>query len=63
MGALPKRKISRGRRGNRRSHWKVKVPPWVTCPRCDAPVRAYHVCLACGTYRGVEVIEIEEEKT
>lgn len=61
MGALPKRKISRARRGNRRSHWKAQVPQLVTCPQCGTPVRPHHVCLACGTYRGIEVIEIKEE--
>jgi len=33
----------------------------VTCPQCGAPVRPHHVCLSCGTYRGIQVIEIEEE--
>ncbi|MBL7063256.1 MAG: 50S ribosomal protein L32 [Anaerolineae bacterium] len=61
MGALPKRKISRARGGNRRSQWRLKVPRLVTCPQCGAPVRPHHVCLTCGTYRGVQVVEIEEE--
>ena len=61
MGALPKRKISKGRRGNRHSHWKLKTRQMVTCPQCGELVRPHHVCLACGTYRGVQVIEIEEE--
>ena len=61
MGALPKRKISKGRRGSRRSHWKLRVRQLVTCPQCGAPVRPHHVCLECGTYRGAQVIEIEEE--
>jgi len=61
MGALPKRKISRGRRGNRRAHWKLGTSQLATCPQCGAPVRPHHVCLSCGTYRGTPVIEIEEE--
>ncbi len=61
MGAVPKRKISRRRARNRHSHWKAKPTHLVTCPQCGAPVRPHHVCLNCGTYRGVEVIEIEEE--
>ncbi len=61
MGAVPKRKISRRRARNRHSHWKAKLTQLVTCPQCSAPVRPHHVCLNCGTYRGVEVIEIEEE--
>lgn len=61
MGALPKRKISKSHRGHRRGHWKLRAPRLVTCPQCGAPMRPHHVCLACGTYRGVQVIEIEEE--
>jgi large subunit ribosomal protein L32 len=61
MGALPKRKISRARRGNRRSHWKARGVQLVNCPQCGAPMRPHHVCPSCGTYRGVQVIEIEEE--
>jgi large subunit ribosomal protein L32 len=61
MGALPKRKISRARGGNRRSQWKLKATRLVTCPQCGAPVRPHHICLTCGTYRGVQVVEIEEE--
>ena len=61
MGALPKRKISNSRRKNRRSHWKLQAPRLVTCPQCGEPVRPHHVCLSCGTYRGIQVLEIEEE--
>ncbi|MFQ6102593.1 MAG: 50S ribosomal protein L32 [Anaerolineae bacterium] len=61
MGALPKRRISKARRGNRRAHWVLKAPRLVTCPQCGAPVRPHHVCLSCGTYRGTQVVEIEEE--
>ena len=61
MGAVPKRRISSRRRRNRRSHWKLTAPQLVTCPQCGAPVRPHHVCLACGTYRGTQVIETEEE--
>jgi len=61
MPAVPKRKISKTRGRNRRSHWKAKAARLVTCLQCGAPVRPHHVCLSCGTYRGIEVIEIEEE--
>ena len=61
MGAVPKRKISKSRRGNRRSHWRLKSTQLVACPQCGAPARPHHVCLSCGTYRGTQVIEIEQE--
>ncbi|MDY7078122.1 MAG: 50S ribosomal protein L32 [Chloroflexota bacterium] len=61
MGAVPKRKISKARGRNRRSHWKLKPSQLVACPQCGEPVRPHHVCLSCGTYRGFQVIEIEEQ--
>ena len=61
MPAVPKRKISKGRGRHRHSQWKLKVRRLVTCSQCGAPMRPHHVCLSCGTYRGVQVIEIEEE--
>jgi large subunit ribosomal protein L32 len=61
MPAVPKRKTAKARGAHRHSQWKLKVRRPVTCPKCGAPVRPHHVCLSCGTYRGVQVIEIEEE--
>lgn len=61
MPPLPKRKISKSRGKNRRSHWKLQAMQLGTCPQCDAPVRPHHACPACGTYRGRQVIEIKEE--
>lgn len=62
MGALPKRKVSKGRRNRRRSHHALPYPHLVSCPRCKAPTLPHRVCPACGTYRGVEAIEIKEKK-
>jgi large subunit ribosomal protein L32 len=33
----------------------------VTCPQCGAPTLPHHVCMSCGTYRGVQIIELEED--
>ena len=60
MPAVPKRKISKTRGANRRSHWALKAMHLVRCQKCGAPRRPHQVCNNCGTYRGVEVIEIEE---
>jgi len=60
MGAVPKRKISKRRAGGRRSHLALSNPVLVTCPQCGAPTRPHHVCTSCGTYRGVQVVELEE---
>jgi large subunit ribosomal protein L32 len=58
MGAVPKRKVSRHRRGNRRQHLALTAPTMVTCPRCGSQMRAHYVCKNCGTYKGRQVIEL-----
>ncbi|MGD2165926.1 MAG: 50S ribosomal protein L32 [Anaerolineae bacterium] len=50
---------SRGRK--RSSQWKIKPHHLTTCEWCGEPKRPHHVCMNCGTYRGEQVLEIEEE--
>lgn len=60
---LPKRRFSRARRDKRRTQQHVPgIPTLTTCPQCQAPVRAHHVCPACGTYRGRQLLTIKTEK-
>jgi len=58
MGALPKRKLSSRRRGNRRSQWNAVVLQLVSCQRCRAPHPSHHACPRCGYYKGRTAIEI-----
>jgi large subunit ribosomal protein L32 len=60
MGALPKRKVSRHRRGNRRQHLALTAPTLVKCPRCGSEMRAHFACKTCGTYKGRQVIEMPQ---
>ncbi|HIC96029.1 TPA: 50S ribosomal protein L32 [Candidatus Bipolaricaulota bacterium] len=62
MGALPKKKISKGRRDRRRSHHAARFPNLVPCPSCHTLRLPHRVCPKCGNYRGVRVLEIEEEE-
>ncbi len=62
MGALPKRKVSRHRRGNRRSHHALKPQQMILCPQCGDLALPHMVCPSCGTYKGEQIIEVEEEK-
>jgi large subunit ribosomal protein L32 len=58
MGAVPKSKISNRRRKNKRSHHALKLRQLVICPQCGEKKLPHRVCLACGTYRGVQVVEV-----
>jgi large subunit ribosomal protein L32 len=62
MGALPKQRISRARQGNRRAHDQLPVPHIMECPNCHNLHRAHFVCPHCGTYKGMQVVELKEEK-
>lgn len=58
---VPKRKTSRSRRGNRRSHDGVKVPKPVLCPNCGEARLPHHICPVCGHYDGEEIVKPKEE--
>ncbi len=61
MGPLPKRKHSRSRRDRRRAHDALSLRHLVRCEKCNEYKPAHQVCPHCGTYRGKQVIEIEED--
>lgn len=54
--AHPSDKISRSKRGMRRSHDFLVKPPMATCQNCGAVVRPHRVCGECGYYKGKEVV-------
>lgn len=55
--AVPKRKVSKSRRGMRRSHDALKMKGVSTCPRCKSAKLPHRVCPHCGHYKTVEVIK------
>jgi large subunit ribosomal protein L32 len=57
MGALPKRKLSKGKRGRRRQHDRAVPATLVPCGNCGELKRAHAVCTSCGYYGDREVIE------
>ncbi len=61
MGPLPKRKVSRSRRNRRRAHDSLSLRHLVRCDNCNEYKPAHLVCPNCGTYKGHQVIEVEEE--
>lgn len=60
MGPLPKRKPSRRRRNNRRSHDALTLVHLVKCDNCGAYKPSHKVCPECGEYNGHVVFEIED---
>jgi len=59
--AVPKRRTSKRKRDQRRAHDAVGVPPRSNCPQCGEPKRPHRVCANCGTYRGRELVQTDEE--
>ncbi len=60
--AVPKRRTSTAKRDKRRAHDAVGVPPRSTCPQCGEPKLPHRVCASCGTYRGRELVKIDDEE-
>jgi len=58
--AVPKSKIPKSRRGQRRSHDALSASAYEECPSCGELKRPHHLCAACGTYNGREVVDAEE---
>ena len=58
--AVPKKKISKSRRDQRRSHDALALAPFVECSNCGEFKRPHHVCSSCGHYREREVVEASE---
>lgn len=59
MGALPKKKISKSRRGMRRSHDRLKPPALAECPQCHQLKIVHRTCPHCGTYNGRQILEVK----
>ena len=55
--AVPKKKVSKSRRNQRRSHHRLQAASYVECKNCGELKRPHHVCAACGQYKGREITE------
>ena len=59
--AVPKRKTSRMKRGNRRSHDALAAPTYVEYKESGGLRRPHHIDLKSGRYRGRQVLDVKEE--
>ena len=56
---VPKKKTSKTKRGQRRSHHFLTAPSFSECPECHEVKRPHHVCPYCGYYKEKEIMEVE----
>jgi large subunit ribosomal protein L32 len=59
--AVPKRKVSRMKRGNRRSADALVAPAYVEDKESGELRRPHHIDLKSGKYRGRQVLKPQEE--
>ena len=59
--AVPQNRITRSRRGNRRSHDSLVAGNPQECSNCGELKRPHHVCAACGHYDDREIVAAADE--
>lgn len=59
MAIVPKRRTSKTRKRQRRSHQALTAPGIMVCPNCGEVKLAHVVCPSCGFYDGKKVINIK----
>ena len=59
--AVPKQKQSHSRTTKRRSTHKVASPTTNACPQCHSPRLPHRVCKVCGSYKGREVVSVDQQ--
>lgn len=57
--ANPKRRASKARRDKRRAHDALTSPSAAKCPQCGESKMPHRVCPECGTYRGTQVLDVQ----
>ena len=56
---VPKKKTSKARRDQRRSHPALSAKNLTECPQCKTMKPQHQVCPECGSYAGRQVLEVE----
>lgn len=59
--AVPKKKVSRMKRGNRRSHDALVAPTYVEDKESGERRRPHHIDLKSGKYRGRQILPAKVE--
>ena len=63
--AVPFRRTSKTKKRMRSTHLKKEVGALTTCPKCGATIQPHRACMACGFYKGKDVLNknAKEETT
>lgn len=59
--AVPKRRHSRSRTRQRRSHDALSAPGLSLCSECGEPKEPHRLCGSCGKYKGREVFSLDAD--
>ena len=59
--AVPKRRTSKSKAAKRRTHKKTCAPNVTSCPQCGEAKLPHNACPECGTYKGRDVLNPEDE--
>jgi len=59
--AVPKRRTSKSKRDSRRANTGIDAPALSICPQCGEATMPHSACPSCGTYKGRDVVEGDED--
>ncbi|ASJ89392.1 MAG: 50S ribosomal protein L32 [Candidatus Malacoplasma girerdii] len=58
--AVQQRRVSKSRKGMRKSHLHLEQATVIACPKCGQMIKPHHVCKYCGYYDKKKVLEIKK---
>jgi len=61
--SVPKRRKTKSTRDQRRANIFIKPPILVLCKKCSQKVLPHTVCVNCGYYKGVKIIDVFKKLT
>ncbi|MDD2403130.1 MAG: 50S ribosomal protein L32 [Victivallaceae bacterium] len=59
--AVPKRKMSKMKKRQRKAANRYEGVQATFCTNCSSPLKPHRVCSSCGTYKGKQIIAVDAE--